>query len=78
MKRKKKQCAMVAQQICERLGEDLQSRRCAAIRKHISECDDCSGYLKGLERVISLYQDYPVPPLSPQVLRKVRKRLKSG
>lgn len=76
MKRKKKECVVVARQICERLGEDLHSRRCASIRKHISECEDCFGYLKGLEQVISLYRQYPVPPLSPRALGEVRTIIK--
>lgn len=77
MNRKKKQCAAFAMQICERLGEDFDSPRCAAIRTHLAECEDCSRYLRGLEKVVSLYRAYPVPPLPAEIRKKVRRSLKT-
>ena len=76
MKQRKKECKAIVRQICDRLGEDLSSPRCAAIRNHVDHCEGCLTYLKGLETVIKLYRAYPIPPLSPKVRRDVRKRLK--
>lgn len=73
MKRVRKECSKTINYICEELGENLHSRKCASIRKHLSGCTDCSAYLKSLKTIVGLYRSYPIPPLSGEAKRRVRR-----
>jgi hypothetical protein len=73
MKRPRKECAKTINYICEELGENLHSRRCASIRRHLTGCPDCTGYLKSLRKMVDLYKSYPVPPISKEARRRIRK-----
>ena len=53
-------CKDVMQHICESLGEELNSDRCVAIKKHLDECSGCQNYFKTVEFTIDCYRKYNV------------------
>ena len=60
MKDEKVNCKDVMHHICESLGEDLNSDRCIAIKKHLDSCTDCRSYFKTVEITIDYYRKYNV------------------
>ena len=60
MKVEKVNCKDVMHHICESLGEDLNSYRCIAIKKHLDNCPDCKSYFKTVEITIDYYRKYNV------------------
>ena len=60
MKDEKVNCKDVMHHICESLGEDLNSDRCIAIKKHLDNCPDCKSYFKTVEITIDYYRKYNV------------------
>jgi predicted anti-sigma-YlaC factor YlaD len=53
-------CKDVMEHICENLGEELDSPKCAAIKVHLNNCDNCSNYFKTVEDTIQFYKNYNV------------------
>jgi len=46
--------------VCQSLGEDLNSEKCAAIKTHLEECVGCKNYFKSVEITIDCYRKYNV------------------
>jgi predicted anti-sigma-YlaC factor YlaD len=57
-------CRDVMKQVCENLGEDLNSDSCRNIKMHLDECPGCQNYFKSVEKTIDFYKDYNIK-LSP-------------
>lgn len=53
-------CKEVCSHICESLGEELNSPRCAAIRAHLEGCTVCQNYFQSVEKTISFYRDFEI------------------
>lgn len=62
MKQNQVTCKDVMHHVCESLGEDLNSPRCAAIKAHLDECQGCQNYFKSVEATIDFYRKYNVEP----------------
>lgn len=62
MKKQQVTCKEVMHHICENLGEDLNSDKCAAIKNHLDECPGCQNYFKTVEQTIEFYKKYNVEP----------------
>jgi predicted anti-sigma-YlaC factor YlaD len=60
MSKDKVNCKDVMQHVCESLGEDLNSDRCVAIKKHLEECSGCKTYFETVEITIDCYRKYNV------------------
>ena len=60
MSEEKINCKYVMQHICESLGEDLNSEKCIAIKKHLDDCLGCQNYFKSVELTIDCYRKYNV------------------
>jgi predicted anti-sigma-YlaC factor YlaD len=60
MSKDKINCKDVMQHVCESLGEDLNSDKCIAIKKHLEECPDCKSYFETVEITIDCYRKYNV------------------
>ena len=60
MSEEKVSCKEVMSHICESLGEDLDSPKCVAIKKHLDECPNCSNYFQSVEKTIDLYKKYDI------------------
>ena len=60
MNEEKINCKVVMQQICESLGEDLNSEKCVAIKGHLEECLRCQSYFKSVELTIDCYRKYNI------------------
>ncbi len=58
MKKNKVSCKEVMNHICDNLGEELNSPKCAAIKKHLDECPDCIQYFNSVEKTIEFYKLY--------------------
>jgi len=69
-------CRETYREICAGIGEELNSERCRAIRKHIRGCANCTAYLAGLKKTIGLYRAYPTPKHTP--LRYTLRRTRRG
>ena len=62
MKQNQVKCKDVMHHVCESLGEDLNSPKCAAIKAHLDECQGCQNYFKSVEATIDFYRKYNVEP----------------
>lgn len=51
-------CKDVIEHICENLGEELNSPKCASIKKHLEECSNCSKYMQSIFKTINFYKNY--------------------
>lgn len=58
MKKNTVSCKEVMDHICDNLGEELNSSKCAAIKKHLDECPDCIQYFNSVEKTIEFYKLY--------------------
>lgn len=56
--RNKLTCKEVINQVCEHLGELLDSPLCIAIQEHLKECKNCSNFYNQLEKTVELYKKY--------------------
>ena len=75
MKMKKEQCNKILQFICINLDENIHSKRCAEIKKHIEECTDCSAYLHTLKQTIAFY--HTCSSLSKKEKKNIQKQINS-
>jgi hypothetical protein len=60
MSEDKVNCKEVMHHICESLGVDINSDKCAAIKKHLDDCKGCQSYFKTVEITIDYYRKYNV------------------
>lgn len=60
MSKEKIECKEVMKYVCQSLGDDLNSEKCAAIKAHLAECEDCKNYFKSVEITIDCYRKYNV------------------
>jgi predicted anti-sigma-YlaC factor YlaD len=58
MSKKDPTCKDVMKHICESLGEDLESKKCIAIKHHLDNCNSCKNYFKTVELTIDYYKKY--------------------
>jgi hypothetical protein len=61
-------------QICDELGEDLDSPSCKALREFIQTCPNCAAFVDSVKKTIRLYQEYR-PTASGEVRVKLLKTL---
>ncbi len=66
----KVRCTEVAKYVCENLDEQLNSRKCRAIKKHLQTCPKCSADLDSLKKTVFLYRTCPTPVISAQFHKK--------
>jgi len=45
-------CLRAIEQICEALGEDLDSPMCREIQEHLDECEECCAYVDSIKRTV--------------------------
>lgn len=64
-------CKHVYRHICESLDEGMESARCRAIKRHLSDCGQCRAYLKSLKQTIRLYRASPRAPLPRRAHRRL-------
>jgi predicted anti-sigma-YlaC factor YlaD len=46
--------------ICENLGEEIDSPRCASIKAHLDKCEGCQKYFNSVDTTIQFYKNYNV------------------
>lgn len=46
------------QQICEELGEDMDSPACKKMHEYIQSCPNCKAFVGSVKKTIELYQVY--------------------
>jgi mycothiol system anti-sigma-R factor len=68
MKKKNVRCPDVLDHICEELDVKLTTAQCRELRRHLSECPNCTAYLDSL-KTIKLYSSAPSKH-APGTLRK--------
>jgi len=64
-------CKKKIEEICDQLGEDLDSDKCNEIKKHLEDCPTCCAYVNTVKKTVELYKILP----SEQVPGNVHKRL---
>ena len=74
MKNKLNHCLKNIEQICEALGEELDSESCLEIKQHLEKCPHCCAYVDSIKKTIYLYQnlvDEDVPQNVDEKLWKI-------
>jgi hypothetical protein len=64
-------CSEVAKYVCENLDEQLNSRKCRAIKMHLQTCPKCAKQLDSLKKTVFLYRNCPAPGVSVQTHKKL-------
>ncbi len=67
-------CLDTLNQICEALGEDINSPFCKEVEMHLKKCPKCCAHVDSIRKVVRLYQrvgDYDVPEAVDERLWKV-------
>ena len=67
----KLRCTEVAKYVCENLDEQLNSRKCREIKKHLQTCPKCAQQLDSLKKTVFLYRNCPTPGISEQSHNKL-------
>ena len=62
----KLRCTEIAKYVCENLDEQLNSRKCREIKKHLQSCPKCTKQLDSLKKTVFLYRNCHTPSLSKQ------------
>lgn len=78
MKTKHLTCKEIAKHLCGELDEQLDTPKCRAIKKHLSTCPNCTGYLDSLKNTVRLYREYHHPRLTNDCRKKLFAVLKIG
>lgn len=50
------ECLNTLDQICEALGEDIDSPLCKEIEEHLKDCPKCCAHVDSIKKVVHLYQ----------------------
>ena len=74
MKIEKINCKDVMDHICESLGEELNSRRCVEIKKHLNDCPNCQKYFTSVEKTIEFYKKYNIK-MTEECHKRLMKKL---
>jgi hypothetical protein len=61
-------------QICDELGEDMDSASCKALREYIKTCPNCAAFVDSVKKTIQLYQEYR-PEASGEIRLKLLRTL---
>jgi anti-sigma factor RsiW len=64
-------CSEVAKYVCENLDEQLNSRKCRAIKKHLHTCPKCAKHLDAIKKTVFLYRNCPTPVISAETHKKL-------
>jgi hypothetical protein len=67
----KLRCNEVAKYVCENLDEQLNSRKCREIKKHLQSCPKCTQQLDSLKKTVFLYRNCLTPSISEQSHKKL-------
>lgn len=68
------ECLDTIDQICEALGEDINSPLCKEVEQHLKNCPHCCAHVDSVRKVVRLYQrdgDQDVPEAVDARLWKV-------
>lgn len=49
--------ANVLKEVCDYLGQDLNSPQCEALRKHLRACPECDVYFDTIKKTILMYRE---------------------
>lgn len=58
-------CTNVLEYLCTQFGDDPNTERCQAVKRHLDNCPDCEKYCQSLEKMIALYRA-SAPQFSPE------------
>lgn len=53
-------CKEVMNYLCQSIGEDIDSEKCIAFKKHLENCIPCNNYFESIKTTINLYKSYNV------------------
>lgn len=56
MANKYEACANVLEYLCTQFGDDTNTERCQAVKRHLDGCPDCARYCQSMEKMIALYR----------------------
>ena len=69
------ECIKKLEEICDRLGEDLDSEKCREIKKHLEDCPNCCAYIDTLKKTVELYKILPEKDVPDDVHTRLWKKL---
>jgi hypothetical protein len=61
--------------ICDELGEEMDSPNCRALQAYIKTCPNCAAFVDSVKKTIRLYQQYQ-PEYNAEKRQKLIKALK--
>ena len=70
-----KKCKPFMDQLCDALGEDLDSPLCRELREHLDGCPDCSLQIDTVKRTIEIYRSMPGEHVPSDVQNRLLARL---
>ncbi len=44
-------------QVCDHLGDDINSPMCKEIKEHLENCSDCTSYIDSIKKAVSLCKE---------------------
>jgi anti-sigma factor RsiW len=68
------ECLKTIEQVCDALGEELESEKCQEVRKHLESCPKCCAQVDSLRKTVRLFKCYgevEVPSQADKRLWKV-------
>jgi len=60
-------CIETLKQICEELGEDINSPLCKEVEEHLRNCAKCCAHVDSIKKVVRLYQNVERPDVPDAV-----------
>lgn len=76
MKQTKVHCSDAVKHICDKLDQNLNSKQCREIKKHLTKCPNCTAYLDSMKKTVRLYKLQPDSRPSQQSRKKLYAVLK--
>ncbi len=69
-------CKRKIEEICDQLGENLDSEKCNEIKKHLEDCPPCCAYVNTVKKTVELYKILPNEQVPGNVHARLMKVLK--
>ncbi|MFC1554894.1 anti-sigma factor family protein [candidate division KSB1 bacterium] len=70
------ECVKKIEEICNKLGEDLDSEKCRELKKHLEHCPKCCAYVDTLKKTVEIYKILPSEEVPEDIHKNLLKVLK--
>ena len=70
-----KNCQKKLENICDQLGDELNSERCQNLKEQLKQCPGCCAYIDTIKKTIEIYRYLPEEKISDELHHSLWKRL---